>query len=106
MRTLFLGPGDGVGIEVASRVWDIMMLDGDAALVRTAAAGLGALEGKLYGNREEVSSVVGWGGTGWAGCGGPGVEEFIQRLRSVGKEEGKRRRREGRDVNKTTTMIQ
>jgi hypothetical protein len=97
MRTLFLGPGDGLGIEIASRVWDIMMLDGDAAVVRAAAAWLGALEGKLYGTREEVLSVVGWGGMGWAGC-GAGVEDFMQGLRSVGKEE--QRRTKGRDVNK------
>jgi hypothetical protein len=91
IRTLFLGPGDGLGMEMASRVWDIMMFDGDAAVVRTAAAGLGVLEGKLYGNREEVLSVVGWGGTGWAGC-GVGVEDFIRAVRSVGKDDKGRRK--------------
>lgn len=86
IRTLFLGPGEGLGIEIASRVWDIMMFDGDGAVVRAAAAGLGRLEGKLYGTREEVLSVLGWGGRGWAGC-GAGAEEFIRGLRGVGKED-------------------
>lgn len=91
IRTLFLGPGEGLGIEIASRVWDIMMFDGDAAVVRAAAAGLGRLEGKLYGTREEVLRVLGWGGTGWAGC-GVGVEEFIRGFRSAGKEDKARKR--------------
>lgn len=87
IRTLFLGPGEGLGIEIASRVWDIMMFDGDAAVVRAAAAVLGGLEGKLYGNREEVLKVLGWGGIGWAGCYDNRVEEFMRGLRSVGKED-------------------
>lgn len=87
IRTLFLGPGEGLGIEIASRVWDIMMFDGDAVVVRAAAAVLGGLEGKLYGNREEVLKVLGWGGIGWAGCHGNKVDEFMRGLRSVGKED-------------------
>lgn len=86
MRTLFLGPGQGLGVEIASRVWDVMMLDGDAVIVRAAVAVLGGLEGSLYGSREEVLSVLGWGGSGWVASAG-GVEEFMTRLRSVGKEE-------------------
>lgn len=95
IRNLFLGPGGGLGIEIVSRVWDIMMFDGDAAVVRAAAASLGALEGNLYGSRQEVLAVLGWGGKGWggpgekgqAGGGGMDVEEFIRGLRSVGKED-------------------
>ena len=92
VRTLFLGPGEGLGIETASRVWDIIMFDGDAAVVRAAAAVLGGLEGKLYGNREEVLRVLGWGGIGWTGCGGGRLEEFMRGLRSVGKEEKGRKK--------------
>lgn len=92
IRTLFLGPGEGLGIEIASRVWDIMMFDGDAAVVRAAVAVLGGLEGKLYGNREEVLRLLGWGGMGWVRCGGGRVDDFMRGLRSVGKEEKGRKK--------------
>lgn len=65
MRTLFLGPGKGLGIEIVSRVWDVMVFDGDGVIIRTAVALLGAMESSLYGSRQDVMNKLGWrGGTG------------------------------------------
>ena len=88
MRTLFLGPGDGLGVDRASRVWDVMVFDGDGVIIRTAVALLGAIESKLYGSATEVLTVVGW--TGGCGKGRWEVgneEEFLGRVRAAGKEE-------------------
>ena len=88
MRTLFLSPGhQGLGIDIAARVWDVMVFDGDAAIIRTTVAILGALEGRLYGSREEVLSVLGWrGDLDPRGQGLLGDEEsFMARVRAVGK---------------------
>ena len=84
MRTLFLGPGNGLGIDIAARVWDVMVFDGDAAVIRTAVAVLGALEGKLYGSKEEVLGVLSWRGNIGQALGDE--EAFITRVRKVGKE--------------------
>ena len=82
MRTLFLGPSNGLGIDIASRVWDVLVFDGDAAIIRTTVAILGALEGKLYGGRNEVLDVLGWRGN----LGAVGNEDtFMSKVRAVGK---------------------
>lgn len=84
MRTLFLGPHGGVGVETAVRVWDVMVFDRDSAIIRTAVAVLGALESMLYVEKEEVLDLLGWGAkTEWE-LGG--VEEFMARVRTAGKE--------------------
>jgi len=88
MRTLFLGPGNSLGVDTASRVWDVMVFDGDGVIIRTAVALLGALEGKLYGSAAEVLSVLGWmGGSGKGGWEVGDEDEFMGRVRSAGKEE-------------------
>lgn len=88
MRTLFLGPGEGLGVDIAARVWDVMAFDGDGVIIRTAVAVLGALEGKLYGGREEVLNVLGWRGGRDKGAWQVGMEEeFMGRVRAAGKEE-------------------
>ena len=88
IRTLFLGPGNGLGVEIATRVWDVMMFDGDGVIIRTVVAVLGALEGKLYGSREEVLGVLGWRGGTDKGAWEVGDEEsFMGRVRNAGKEE-------------------
>ena len=83
MRTLFLGPAGGLGVDIAARVWDVMVFDGDTAIIRTAVAALGALEGKLYGDRSSVLGLLGWNG---ARMDVGGEEEFMARVRNVGKE--------------------
>lgn len=88
MRTLFLAPGEGVGIEAAVRVWDVMVFEGDGLVIRAVVGVLEGLEGSLYGGRDQVLGAMGWGGR-WgveAGKGGPAVESLMTRVRGVGKE--------------------
>ena len=88
MRTLFLGPGKGLGIEIASRVWDVMVFEGDSVIIRTAVAVLGAMENSLYGNRQEVISKLGWSGGVGSGVWRVGnADEFMAKVRSAGKGE-------------------
>ena len=88
MRTLFLGPGNGLGVEAVARVWDVMVFDGDSVIIRTAVAVLGALEAKLYGGEDEVLGVVGWGGGRGSGAWDVGMEDdFMSKVRAAGKEE-------------------
>ncbi len=90
MRTLFLAPGGGVGLEAAVRMWDVMVFEGDDAVVEGVVGVLAGLEAKLYGEKEEVLGVLGWRGEGCAAvqarCGGE-LEEFMTRVRAAGKEE-------------------
>ena len=90
MRTLLLAPGDGLGVEGAVRVWDVMVFEGDGVVVRAAVAWLGELEGNLYAGREEVLGLLGWGGRGgFGGDGGlDGVDGFMGRVRRAGKDGG------------------
>ncbi|KAL8713552.1 MAG: hypothetical protein Q9220_002414 [cf. Caloplaca sp. 1 TL-2023] len=87
LRSHFLGPGGGLGIEAASRVWDVIVFDGDAAVVRAVVGVMGWLEGSLYGNREEVLGVLGWNGGGW------GVERDVEGFMRLVRDAGKERRK-------------
>ncbi|KAL9603335.1 MAG: hypothetical protein Q9219_001197 [cf. Caloplaca sp. 3 TL-2023] len=91
LRTLFLGPGGGLGIEATARVWDVMIFDGDAAVVRTVVGVMGWLEARLFGSREEVMSVLGWRGGGWGVE--KDVEGFMKMVRDAGKERKEREKR-------------
>ena len=65
-----------------------MVFDGDGVIIRTVVAVLGALEGKLYGGKEEVLGVLGWSGGTDKGAWEVGDEEsFMGRVRNAGKEE-------------------
>ncbi|MCJ1464087.1 hypothetical protein MMC07_002699 [Pseudocyphellaria aurata] len=90
IRTLFLAPGEGVGIEAAVRVWDVMVFEGDGLVIRAVVGVLEGLEGSLYGGKDEVLGVLGWGGRRQAGPGkeGAGVESLMTRIRAAGKEGG------------------
>ncbi|SLM33928.1 Rab-GTPase-TBC domain [Lasallia pustulata] len=81
MRTLFL---KGLGLENAVRVWDIMVFDGDSMVIRTAVGVLTALEGKLYGSKEEALGVLGWRleETEWDVG---NEDDFIKYVRAAGK---------------------
>ncbi|KAF2456691.1 rab-GTPase-TBC domain-containing protein, partial [Lineolata rhizophorae] len=71
-RTLFCaGAGSGVGVaapaaatsagvDVACRIWDVVVFEGDAALVRAALGTLASLESRLYGDVDEVLGLLGW----------------------------------------------
>ncbi|KAI9870276.1 MAG: hypothetical protein M1830_004456, partial [Pleopsidium flavum] len=71
----------GLEIDLASRVWDVLVFEGDTACIRTAVAILGKLESKLYGTREEVLGVL-------RGKWDVGREdEFMLAVRSAGKDD-------------------
>lgn len=87
MRTLFLGPGRGVGADAAVRLWDIMMFEGDGVVVRGAVGVLAGLEASLYGGREEILELLGWAGVGCWEEAADGVEALVKRVRGAGKGE-------------------
>ena len=60
MRTLFLHPSLGLGLEKAARIWDVLVFDGDAMIVRSCVGVLAVLESRLYGTREEMLQMLGW----------------------------------------------
>lgn len=73
----------GLEIDLASRIWDVFVFEGDTTCIRTAVAILGKLESKLYGTREEVLDVL-------RGRWDVGNEDdFMLAVRSAGKEDRK-----------------
>ncbi|KAH7062335.1 rab-GTPase-TBC domain-containing protein [Macrophomina phaseolina] len=56
-RTMFC---HGPGLDIASRIWDVYVFEGDKSLVRAAVGILDSLEGRLYGTREEILDLLGW----------------------------------------------
>lgn len=79
LGTMHLSP------ETCSRVWDITVFEGDKTLIRTMVGALSLLESKLYGDRDEILSVLGWG----AEVMPFGEEEVVLAVREAGKS-GKR----------------
>jgi hypothetical protein len=45
-------------MDIASRIWDVYVFEGDEVLIHAACATLAKLEGKLYGSREEVLNAL------------------------------------------------
>ena len=82
-QTLFV---KGCGADVASRIWDVYVFEGDKVLVRAAVGVLTRLEGRLWGDREEVLAELGWENSGVWRLGG---EEVVMRaVREAGKVSG------------------
>lgn len=73
----------------AARIWDLYAFEGDKALIRAAVAVLAKLEPKLYGQREEVLNILGWGNEGRWELGSE--EEFVTAVRDAGKVDGKKK---------------
>lgn len=71
----------------AARVWDLYVFEGEKALVRTAVAVLAKLEPKLYGKRDEVLDLLGWGNEDRWELGSE--EEFVTCVREAGKVDSK-----------------
>lgn len=86
MRTLFLGPGQALGVELATRVWDVMVFEGDGIIIRAAVTVLAQLEGSLYGEREDVLARLGWAAAAGQAWNVGDEDAFMDKLRSVGKE--------------------
>jgi len=70
-------------MDIASRIWDVYVFEGDKALVRTAVGVLAKLEGRLYGNKSEILDVLGSSASG-AWDLGP-EDEFVRVVRDMGK---------------------
>lgn len=79
-RTLFCAK---LNVDVVSRVWDVHMFEGSPAIIRTAVGVMMALEGSLYGSREEFLDILGWHATKpWK----VGTEDgFMEVVRKAGK---------------------
>lgn len=79
-------------MDIASRIFDVYVFEGDAALIRACVGTLAKLEGRLYGTREEVLELLGSAkGEPWD----LGKEDdFMDVMREMGKveegDEGKR----------------
>lgn len=71
-------------LEVVCRIWDVYGFEGDAFLVRAAVGVLMAMESRLYGSREEVLRILGWGKGRWEVS---GDDAFMDVIRAAGKEE-------------------
>lgn len=90
----------GISLPLALRLWDIIVFDGDSAIIRTCMGLLAARESALYGEREEVLAILGWGGElglplAAEGDEEEGVEKVIGIVRDVGKEDAKKARKSG-----------
>jgi hypothetical protein len=83
LRSLFCS--QNFGMDIASRIWDIYVFEGDKALVRAAVGVLAKLEGRLYGNKREILDVLG-SEAGGAWDLGP-EDEFMALVREMGKED-------------------
>lgn len=70
--------------DLANRMWDVYAFEGDGFLVRAAIGVLMVLESRLYGSRDEVVGMLGWGAKQWK-LGEE--EEFMKIVRAAGKEE-------------------
>jgi hypothetical protein len=77
------------GMDIASRIWDVYVFEGDKALVRAAVGTLAKLEGRLYGSREEILAVLGSAVNGQWDLGPE--DEFIQLVRDMGKVDEERK---------------
>lgn len=67
--------------DVCSRLWDVSVFEGDKSVVRSMVGVLALLESKLYGSREEIISLLGWGAAKWT----LGEEEVMKAVREAGK---------------------
>ena len=92
----------GLSLPLVQRIWDVIVFDGDAAIIRACVGILAAKESALYGKKDEVLSILGWEGSLKLGedvsFGAAGeamglnkeeeaVEAVMTLTRSVGKED-------------------
>lgn len=70
-----------LGPEAVSRIWDVMVFEGDKAIVRAAVGMLSLLESRLYGDRDEVLKLFGWGAERWTML----DDEVMMATREAGK---------------------
>lgn len=70
-----------LSLDNASRLWDVMVFEGDAVVIRAGVAWLVALEGRLFGEetKEGVYAVL------RGGLGGVEEEAWIGEVRAAGR---------------------
>lgn len=70
-----------LNLDNATRLWDVMVFEGDAVLVRAGVAYLTAMEGKLFGatTSKEICDTV------RVGLDNMGEEEWMKNVREAGK---------------------
>lgn len=82
LRDMFAGLFTGaLSLDNATRLWDVMVFEGDAVLVRAAVAHLIGMEGRLFGE----TSARGVCERIAEGDRGVGEEQWMKELRSAGK---------------------
>jgi hypothetical protein len=64
-------------------MWDVYVFEGDKTLIRAAVGILAKLEGRLYGNKQEILDVLGSSATGQWDLGKE--DDFVQLVRDMGK---------------------
>lgn len=82
LREMFSSLFTGIlSLDNATRLWDVVVFEGDSVLVRAGVAYLTALEGKLFGasTAEEVCTIIA------AGFNEIREEEWMKRVRQAGK---------------------
>ena len=99
----------GLSLPLVQRLWDVIVFDGDAAIIRACVGILAAKESALYGSKDEVLAILGWAGSlrlgedvsfGTAGESmglnkeEEAVEAVMTLIRSVGKEDRRKQVKE------------
>jgi hypothetical protein len=82
MHSWFTAMGTAnLGLDNVSRLWDVMVFEGDALLVRAAVAFLTSIEARLFGctSGEEVMKYVS------EGLGNLSEDEWMKLVRGAGK---------------------
>ena len=103
-------PTRGLSLSLIQRLWDVIVFDGDAAIIRACVGILAAKESTLYGSKDEILAILGWNGSlklgeevslGTAGEAmglnkeEEAVEAVMTLIRSVGKEDRKKEQKQG-----------
>jgi hypothetical protein len=86
LRSLFCS--QKFGMDIASRIWDVYVFEGDKALVRAAVGILAKLEGRLYGNKQEILDVL---GSSSGTCDLGTEDSFMKIVREMGKVDEERK---------------
>ena len=73
------------GMDIASRIFDVYVFEGDAALIRASVGTLAKLEGRLYGSHHEILELLGSAQSSPWDLGKE--DEFMAMMREMGKVE-------------------
>lgn len=73
--------------DVAARIWDVYVFEGDKLLIRAFSGLLSRLESQLYGSEEDVLQLLGWAAssTSFHSGIGPDTDAILKSIRDAGK---------------------